>query len=52
MPRDRGIGQLYGDVLPQNQSMRRLCAALGFVEARSPLDDQLLRVSLPLRNPT
>lgn len=48
--RDRGIGQLYGDVLPQNQSMRRLCAALGFVEARSPLDDQLLRVSLPLRN--
>ncbi|HNL32929.1 MAG TPA: GNAT family N-acetyltransferase, partial [Pseudomonadales bacterium] len=50
--RDRGIGQLYGDVLPQNQSMRRLCAALGFVEARSPLDDQLLRVSLPLRNPT
>jgi hypothetical protein len=52
MPATAASASSMGDVLPQNQSMRRLCAALGFVEARSPLDDQLLRVSLPLRNPT
>lgn len=48
--RKRGIGLLYGDVLPENRPMRGLCAALGFKEAVSPLDRQLLRVSLSLQS--
>jgi acetyltransferase len=47
--RSRGIGEVYGDVLRDNTTMRKLCRALGFRESTSPQDPTVVRVSLPLR---
>jgi acetyltransferase len=44
--RSRGIGELYGDVLPDNGVMLSLCRSLGFHETRSA--DPVVRVTLPL----
>jgi acetyltransferase len=46
--RARGIGEIHGDVLAENRTMRKLCRVLGFAEARDPDDPTLVRVSLPL----
>jgi acetyltransferase len=47
--RQRGIGQVFGDVLRENAIMRRVCRALGFQETDVPEDPGLVRVILPLR---
>jgi len=47
--RDRGIGELYGDVLRENTTMRKLCKVLGFVEGFVPDEPGLTRVTLKLR---
>jgi len=47
--RGRGIGEVYGDVLRDNTTMRKLCRALGFRESTSAQDPTVVRVSLPLR---
>jgi acetyltransferase len=46
--RGRGLQRLWGDVLIDNATMRRLCQAMGFVE--SPVADEpgLVRVTLAL----
>jgi acetyltransferase len=45
--RSRGIGELWGDVLPDNAVMRALARSLGFEETRTT--DHVVRVSLSLR---
>ena len=45
--RGRGIGELYGDVLPDNTVMLGLARSLGFSETATP--DHVVRVTLPLR---
>jgi acetyltransferase len=47
--RGRGIGEIHGDVLAENRTMRKLCRVLGFRESVDPQDPALVRVSLPLR---
>jgi acetyltransferase len=47
--RRRGIGELHGDVLSENRTMRQLCRKLGFREEVDPEDPALVRVSLALR---
>jgi acetyltransferase len=42
--RQRGIGELYGDVLEDNAVMRALCRSLGFAEAA--VEDHVVRVTL------
>jgi acetyltransferase len=44
--RSRGIAEIWGDVLADNRTMRRLCASLGFVERRHQDDPGLIRVVL------
>ena len=44
--RSRGIGEVYGDVLPDNGVMLSLCRSLGFHETRSA--EHVVRVTLPL----
>lgn len=44
----RGIGELYGEVLRENERMLRLNRALGFKVARDPDDPDMYRVTLPL----
>ncbi|MEQ9059077.1 MAG: bifunctional acetate--CoA ligase family protein/GNAT family N-acetyltransferase [Gammaproteobacteria bacterium] len=46
--RERGVGEIYGEVLADNHRMLHLCRELGFVEALSPGEPGVLRVSLPL----
>ncbi len=46
--RDRGIGELYGDVLRENRTMLRLCQVLGFVQSNVPDEPGIVRVSLKL----
>ena len=48
--RARGIGEIYGDVLQENQPMLKLCRSLGFTEARVPDEPTLMRVQLRLRS--
>ncbi len=43
--RERGVGEIFGDIAPGNEPMLALCNALGFVVARNPDDTQLLRAS-------
>ena len=45
--RDRGLRELYGDVLADNHAMLALCRTLGFTETRSP-GDFVVRVTLTL----
>jgi acetyltransferase len=43
---ERGIGELYGDVLEDNVVMLALCRSLGF--HKDPAQDRVVRVTLPL----
>jgi acetyltransferase len=47
--RGRGIGEIHGDVLAENRTMRKLCRVLGFRESVDPQDPALVRVTLALR---
>jgi acetyltransferase len=47
--RNRGIGELYGDVLRENEPMLKLNRAMGFTLKNDPEDPNLLHVSLSLR---
>jgi acetyltransferase len=47
--RQRGIGQIFGDVLRENHIMRKLCHTLGFRETEVPEEPGIVRVVLPLR---
>jgi acetyltransferase len=44
--RDRGIGELYGDVLAYNQPMLKLCEVMGFTRTRVPDEPEIMRVIL------
>ena len=44
--RGRGIGEIYGDVLCENLTMRRLCKRLGFAETPLADDPGIVRVTL------
>jgi acetyltransferase len=46
--RQRGLAELYGDVLRENEPMIRLARGLGFAVAPHPSDATLLRVVKPL----
>jgi acetyltransferase len=46
--RGRGIGELYGLVLSDNQAMRGLCRKLGFREETLPQESSVVRLSLKL----
>lgn len=46
--RDRGIGEMFGDVLRENRPMLKLCKILGFSESRVPDDPGVTRVTLKL----
>jgi acetyltransferase len=49
--RNRGIGELYGDVLAENRPMLKLCEVLGFVRSRIPEEHEIVRVTLKLDDP-
>jgi acetyltransferase len=46
--RNRGIGEIFGEVLAENRSMLRLCEAFGFKKRRDPEDPGVMIVSLTL----
>jgi acetyltransferase len=46
LARSRGIRRLFGDVLVDNATMRRLCRSLGFDETSGM--DHIVRVTLAL----
>ena len=46
--KDRGVGELFGDVLAENSSMLRLCTAFGFSKRRDPDEPGVIVVSLAL----
>ena len=48
--RGRGLHQLQGDVMRDNQVMRRLAANLGFVEEAPPETPDVVRVRLAIAN--
>jgi acetyltransferase len=48
--RGRGLHQLQGDVMRDNQVMRRLAANLGFVEEALPETPEAVRVRLAIAN--
>jgi acetyltransferase len=48
LAKERGIRELYGDVLAENQPMLRLCSAFGFTRRREPEDPSVVAVSLVL----
>ncbi|MGB5096380.1 MAG: GNAT family N-acetyltransferase, partial [Porticoccaceae bacterium] len=48
--RNRGLHQLQGDVMRDNQVMRRLAANLGFVEEALPGTPEAVRVRLAIAN--
>jgi acetyltransferase len=43
--RQGGVGELIGDVLPENERMLQMCRALGFTLSPGPEDPAVLRVS-------
>ena len=45
---DRGIGEIWGDVLSENDAMRGLAVALGFTVEHVPDEPSILRVRKPL----
>ncbi len=47
--RNRGIKEIYGDVLRENRTMLKLCRALGFTEANMPDELMIVRVVLKLQ---
>jgi acetyltransferase len=46
--KNRGIGELFGEVLAENSPMLRLCEAFGFKKKRDPEDPGVMIVSLAL----
>ncbi len=46
--RNRGIQEIFGDVLQENRSMLKLCKILGFSQSRVPNDTGVTRVTLKL----
>jgi acetyltransferase len=48
--RERGVGELIGEVLRENQSMLEMCRVLGFTVAPDPADTALMRVRKPLQH--
>jgi len=46
--KNRGIGELFGEVLAENKSMLRLCDAFGFKKRRDPEEPGVMLVSLAL----
>ncbi len=46
--RSRGIGEIYGEVLRENEAMLKLNRALGFTARRDPEDPGIVHVSLLL----
>jgi len=46
--RSRGIGELYGEVLAENQPMLKLCDVLGFARSRIAGEFEVVRVTLKL----
>ena len=46
---ERGIGELYGEVLRKNKAMLSLCEKLGFVRSSIEGDRSILHVSLDLK---
>jgi acetyltransferase len=48
--RHRGVRELYGEVLRENEPMLKLNRVLGFTVKASPDDPNLVRVSLPLQS--
>ena len=49
--RSRGIGELVGEVLHENEAMLQMCRELGFTVAAAPGDPALLTVTKPLAAP-
>jgi acetyltransferase len=47
--RQRGVGEIYGDVLWSNTRMLKLCRALGFKSTRDADEPGVVRVVMPLR---
>lgn len=47
--RERGVGEIYGDVLYHNQRMLKLCEKLGFTSSREPGQAGIVRVSKVLK---
>ena len=47
--RNRGIGEIFGDVLRDNTTMLRLCDMLGFRRSSMADEPELVRVTLELR---
>ncbi|MBA1147539.1 bifunctional acetate--CoA ligase family protein/GNAT family N-acetyltransferase [Ectothiorhodospiraceae bacterium WFHF3C12] len=45
----RGIHEVYGDVLRENETMLKLCKALGFEQRNLPDEPDLVRVTLKLQ---
>jgi acetyltransferase len=46
--RNRGIKEMFGDVLSANRPMLKLCKILGFTQSRVPDDPGVVRVTLKL----
>ena len=46
--RNRGVGEIFGDVLRENTTMLKLCKRLGFSQANHPDERELVRVALKL----
>lgn len=44
----RGIGELVGEVLRENEPMLQMCRELGFAIAPDPADPAVMRVRKPL----
>jgi acetyltransferase len=49
LARRRGVGELYGEVLPDNRAMLGLAKRLGFSVVRDPDDPGVMRVTLALQ---
>ncbi|MGH0036986.1 MAG: GNAT family N-acetyltransferase, partial [Myxococcota bacterium] len=49
--RARGTSRIWGDVLPDNRTMRKLCKALGFRERHEEGEMRVVRVTLDLDGP-
>jgi len=45
---DRGMREVYGDVLRENRTMLKLCQVLGFTQSGVPEEPELVRVTLRL----
>jgi len=46
--RQRGIGEIFGDVLRENITMLRLCDVVGFSRHSAPDEPELIRMTLKL----